>query len=236
MTGGEQKITVTRNGPYLVRGGVPVQMQTIGADAHGASREWVAGRTFEAGATYALCRCGHSSNKPFCDGTHARIGFDGTETASRAPYDDQAEVYDGPDLELEDAEALCAFARFCDNDGSIWRGIAASDDPEVRRQVVTAESHCPSGRLVLRDKKSGEKLEPALDSSIGVVEDPAKRCSGPLWVRGGILVESADGERYEARNRETLCRCGQSSNKPFCDGTHAAIGFKDGIAVESATD
>ena len=56
--------------------------------------------------------------------------------------------------------------------------------------------------------------------SIGIVEDPAKRCSGPLWVLGGIAVESAGGEAYEVRNRVTLCRCGASKNKPFCDGTH----------------
>jgi CDGSH-type Zn-finger protein len=230
----ERKITVTRNGPYLVRGGASLQMQTIGTDAEGASREWIAGRAFETRPTYLLCRCGHSSTKPFCDGTHAKIGFEGTETATRAPYDEQAKIYDGPDLELEDAEALCAFARFCDNDGTIWRGIAASDDPTVRQQVVDAESRCPSGRLVLREKRSGEKLEPALEASIGVVEDPSKQCSGPLWVRGGIRVESADGEAYEVRNRVTLCRCGESSNKPFCDGAHAEIGFRDGIAAENA--
>jgi CDGSH-type Zn-finger protein len=40
-------------------------------------------------------------------------------------------------------------------------------------------------------------------------------------------VVSGDGAAYETRNRVTLCRCGQSSNKPFCDGTHASVGFKD---------
>lgn len=50
---------------------------------------------------------------------------------------------------------------------------------------------------------------------------------GPLWVRGGIPVESSDGATYEVRNRVTLCRCGRSSNKPFCDGTHKGVGFRD---------
>jgi CDGSH-type Zn-finger protein len=40
-------------------------------------------------------------------------------------------------------------------------------------------------------------------------------------------VIAADGFRYEIRNRVTLCRCGASKNKPFCDGTHAAIKFRD---------
>jgi CDGSH-type Zn-finger protein len=51
--------------------------------------------------------------------------------------------------------------------------------------------------------------------------------NGPLWVRGGVSVEAADGFEYEVRNRVTLCRCGQSNNKPFCDGSHWDVGFKD---------
>jgi CDGSH-type Zn-finger protein len=47
-------------------------------------------------------------------------------------------------------------------------------------------------------------------------------------VKGGVPVESADGTVYEVRNRVTLCRCGKSTNKPFCDGTHIDVNFKDG--------
>nr|WP_246267868.1 CDGSH iron-sulfur domain-containing protein [Nonomuraea typhae] len=62
---------------------------------------------------------------------------------------------------------------------------------------------------------------------MGLVEDPVQGVSGPIWVRGGIAVTAADGTDYEVRNRVTLCRCGASRNKPFCDGSHAAIGFRD---------
>ena len=55
----------------------------------------------------------------------------------------------------------------------------------------------------------------------------AQGVSGPIWVRGGIPVVAADGHAYEIRNRVTLCRCGASSNKPFCDGSHASIKFSD---------
>jgi len=89
--------------------------------------------------------------------------------------------------------------------------------------------HCPSGRLVLRDKKTHRAEEPELPPSIGLVEDPAIGCSGPLWVRGGVRVESADGKGYETRNRVTLCRCGASTNMPFCNGSHASIKFHDGL-------
>jgi CDGSH-type Zn-finger protein len=53
-----------------------------------------------------------------------------------------------------------------------------------------------------------------------VTENPPGGAEGPLWVKGGIPVEAADGFEYEKRNRVTLCRCGRSGHKPFCDGSH----------------
>jgi hypothetical protein len=99
----------------------------------------------------------------------------------------------------------------------------------VREQFIRQVGNCPSGRLVAWDRESGEAVEPDWPQSIGLVEDPSKGVSGPLWVRGGIQVEGADGQSYEVRNRQTLCRCGHSGNKPFCDGSHMAIGFQDGL-------
>ena len=225
---GEPRVVVSKNGPYLVSGGVPLAAQTIVVDQAGESRAWKQGAVVPAPDSYALCRCGESKNKPFCDGTHNKVGFDGTETASRAPYCEQAQVTEGPALSLGDAQALCAFARFCDPNGQVWNQVARTDDPHVRAQFVRQVNECPSGRLVARDHRSGEPIEPRLPVSIGLIQDPAQGVSGPLWLRGGVAVIAADGFAYEVRNRVTLCRCGASKNKPFCDGTHAAIKFTDG--------
>jgi CDGSH-type Zn-finger protein len=73
---------------------------------------------------------------------------------------------------------------------------------------------------VVLDKQIETIIEPKFVKSIGLIEDPAMGVSGPIWVRGGILVESADGKTYKIRNRITLCRCGKSKNKPFCDSSH----------------
>lgn len=225
----EMKITVQENGPYLVAGGVPLDMQTITPDADGGSWTWTEGKALEAGAKYALCRCGLSANKPFCDGAHAKAKFDGTETATRENFASAAVVTEGPTLVLEDVDALCASARFCDNRGKIWNLISGTDAPATREIVEHEATHCPSGRLVVRDRATGAAVEPKLPQAIGVVEDPGMKCSGPLWVRGGIPVSSHDGFTYEVRNRVTLCRCGYSENKPFCDGSHTK-GFVDGLA------
>jgi CDGSH-type Zn-finger protein len=225
----EMKIVVAKDGPYLVSGDVPLALQVITPNSEGFSWDWKEDKSFEVQSGYALCRCGHSKNKPFCDGTHSKIGFDGKETASRVPYARQAETLEGPTMVLSDAENLCAFARFCDPGGKIWALIERTDEPKARELVVREANHCPAGRLVLHDKKTNEQIEQPLPPSIGVVEDPALGCSGPLWVRGGITVQSHDGKRYEQRNRMTLCRCGASENKPFCNGAHASIKFHDGL-------
>jgi CDGSH-type Zn-finger protein len=216
------KIQVLKDGPYLVSGGLPLSEQWIVTNEEGESLDYREGKKYPAQAQYALCRCGQSGNKPFCDGTHKKAPFDGTETVSREPYLKQAETIEGPAVRLTDAESLCAFARFCDPKGRIWNLVERTDDPEVRKIVEYEAGHCPAGRLVAWDRKTGEAIEPKFEPSLGLIEDTEKKVGGPIWVRGGIPVVGADGKTYEVRNRMTLCRCGRSGNKPFCDGSHAA--------------
>jgi CDGSH-type Zn-finger protein len=218
----ERKITISKNGPYLVTGSVLITPQTIKVNKDGESVEWTAGEGLSTAAAYALCRCGESKTKPFCDGTHKKIDFDGTETASHKTVLEQAKIIDGPNMQLADAEHLCASARFCDPNGQVWSQVTNCDDDKVRSQFIHQVGMCPSGRLLAIDKATGKSVEPQLPQSIGVIEDPAEGSSGPLWVRGGIPVVGADGQSYEIRNRLTLCRCGRSQNKPFCNGAHAA--------------
>ena len=221
------KVVIIRNGPYRVSGAPPLSKQIIGVNKEGESERWEQGDTVPTPEAYSLCRCGHSKNKPFCDGTHKQIQFDGTETASREPFAAQAKVYDGPAMQLADAESLCAFARYCDPHGQVWSQVEHTGDHATRERFIRQAGNCPSGRLVAIDKHTGKAVEPDLPVSIGLIEDPAQECSGPIWLRGGIPVVSAEGFEYEVRNRVTLCRCGASRNKPFCDGTHASIKFRD---------
>ncbi len=222
----EARVQIGKNGPYRVSGNLPLGEEIIGADGAGESVKWQHGRTFPLQQQYALCRCGHSAHKPFCDGSHSKVGFDGTETASRAPYRDQAKVIRGPTMTLTDVESLCASGRFCDPNGSVWN-LVNDPDRTAHEHFVRQTCNCPSGRLVAWDNATGQRLEPKYEPSISLVQDPAKECSGPLWLRGGVQLVGADGHYYEVRNRMTLCRCGASQNKPFCDGAHVSIGFSD---------
>jgi CDGSH-type Zn-finger protein len=213
-------IKVTRNGPYFVSGGVPLIGQKIVFDAQGQCLSWKETKIHTDRPTYSLCRCGKSKIWPFCDSIHADINFKGTETASRQSYADLCRKFTGPGLDLTDVKSLCIHAGFCDRAGGTWDLVSRSSDPKARQIAIEEAANCPSGRLVAWDK-AGKALETAWPPSIAIVESPeGKLAPGPFWVRGGIAIESADGEKYEIRHRVTLCGCGRSANKPFCDGTH----------------
>ncbi len=214
------KMNVSKNGPYIVTGGVPLIILEICNDEEGYCRTWREVKRYPVQEKYALCRCGHSNNKPFCDGTHAKISFDGTEAGDHEPVDKAAQVIRGPALTLADNKHLCVHARFCMRAGGIWSLVEQSDNQEARDTAIEEACNCPSGRLVIKDNESGKAIEPELEKSIVIIEYPPRAEHGPLWVRGGIPIESSDGEPYEIRNRVTLCRCGRSENKPFCDGSH----------------
>ncbi len=213
-------IKVSKNGPYLVTGAIPIFNSIIECNGKGIPARWFFRKTLKTTENYTLCRCGQSSHKPFCDGTHSRVNFDGTETSLNESFDKMAKEIEGPDLMLKDAEILCASARFCHRGGDIWENVPKSDKTESKKNAIEDACDCPSGRLVIIDKKIKKIIEPDLSKSIGVIEDPSKGVEGPYWIRGGIPVYSANEKLYEVRNRVTLCRCGKSSNKPFCDSSH----------------
>ena len=180
------------------------------------------------------CTQNYQCSSGVCDqnelvGSDCMVNFVGTETAIREPYIKLVGEIDGPTLKLLDVKELCSLSSFCVRAGGTWELTRQSDAPKPRRMAIKETGDCPSGRLVIQDKKTGTIIEPNFKPSISIVEEPQKNVSGPLWVKGGILIESSDGFEYEKRNRCTLCRCGKSSNKPFCDGTHISVGFKDGV-------
>jgi CDGSH-type Zn-finger protein len=214
------KVKVTQNGPYFISGKIPLQELIIKVDSKQIPVEWKKGKKYPIQKFYSLCRCGQSKNKPFCDGTHIKIKFNGTETANKESYLKKPKIIEGPELRLIDYEELCASARFCHREGGIWDLVPHSDDLNKRKIAIEESCDCPSGRLVIFDKKKRTLIEPKLKKEIGLIDDPAMKVKGPIWVQGGIKVEPSQGEAYQVRNRVTLCRCGKSKNKPFCDSSH----------------
>ncbi len=221
------RIKVSKDGPFLVSGNVPLVEETTLRDEENLPTVWAKTKEYPNQESYALCRCGRSKNPPYCDQTHRDVDFDGAERAPRDHYLDRSKMFTGPTMDMTDRTDICARAQFCQKAGGVWKLVQGSGDEGKRDKAIEIVAQCPAGRLVAFDKE-GRPIEPELEKSISVLQDPGRKISGPLWVKGGIPVESADGYTYELRNRVTLCRCGRSRIQPFCDGTHVSDGFNDG--------
>jgi len=136
-TAEENQVNVTQNGPIYVSGFLSIE---------GAPDD-MPGTRYRA----ALCRCGASKNKPFCDNSHTKAGF-------------------------SDSGAV----------GESGTGHAVE-----------------AGELVIKPLKDG-----------------------PVLVSGRVTIFAGSGRKAWQGDKAALCRCGESKNKPFCDGTHSKVGFK----------
>jgi CDGSH-type Zn-finger protein len=236
MSGDPPRIVVGRDGPYRVTGPVRVLRTAIVETEYGEPVDWDEGPDFKTPSSgLELCRCGRSSRKPFCDATHEREPFDGTEVADRAPSAERRLAYEGDGVVMTDDRDFCTHAGFCgDRFTTVWVMIHQTEDPAIRERLKEMVRKCPSGRLAYSVPESSGAEGSGSERDDVADEEPAYvppsigiEPNGPIWVRGGIPVESEDGTSYEVRNRVTLCRCGQSRNKPFCDGSHKVAGFRD---------
>lgn len=215
-------IEVGENGPYHVIGRIPVRRVSKVETEKREPIDWHVYDELPLSGEYWLCRCGGSDDKPWCVGAHSKNGFDGTEAAPTSSYTDRAKVLGGTDVTIVDDRSICTHAGFCSNRiTNAWKAAPLIDDDEaLRDQLVEMVQRCPSGALTLRH--NGAEAEPDLPVAVSIQKD------GPLLVTGRVRVQRADGEPFEIRNRVALCRCGGSSIKPLCDGTHKEIGFTDG--------
>jgi CDGSH-type Zn-finger protein len=196
------------DGPYLVKGLAKVTNSK--------------GEAIATESTVALCRCGGSANKPFCDGTHKRNGFSGARLSDGAR--DQVVTYRAAGITISDNRSICAHAGYCTDglpevfreEGQTWIDPSGAD----AQAIAAVVARCPSGALNC-----------SIDGGEAVVESGPPRVAiekdGPYAVRGAVELLSAPWAQGAAKDRYTLCRCGASKNKPFCDGSHWDRGFKD---------
>ncbi len=176
---GRVSVTVTEKGPYLVYGRPPFCEQFIMPDPDNESWYFQEGRHFSTEAEpTALCRCGASQRKPYCDGAHVRADWDPQLTASRRPLLDGADKTEGATLTMTDNPQYCVFARFCHPFGGAWTLTELSSDPEARRLAVREASICPSARLTAWDKASGTPYEFRFEPSLGLRTPPSAPAAG----------------------------------------------------------
>jgi CDGSH-type Zn-finger protein/truncated hemoglobin YjbI len=213
-------IQAAHDGPYLVTN-VPRLTDYLGTEIRPAPQ-------------LALCRCGQSAIKPWCDGSHARTGFSDAKDPKRVP--DQRDSYPGQELTIFDNRGICQHSGLCtDRLATVFRtGAEPFVAPSGGRmdEIIRAVRDCPSGALsyAIGESEQREQVDwgNARPPGIEVTKD------GPYRITGGIRLVGPDGapaDRAEGASREhyALCRCGRSRNKPYCSGMHWYVNFRDPV-------
>ena len=218
-------IVTAKNGPYLVTNAAAVRTPL--------------GEPLTLPPQLALCRCGASAMKPFCDGTHATSGFTDDKDPKRVP--DQRDTYPGEQVTIFDNRGICQHSGLCSD--RLPTAFRTSQEPFVAPsggrmdELVRAVRDCPSGALSLgfdtveaRDLTDWHGVR---EQAIEITQD------GPYRVTGGLPLTDAAGAdvpRAAGSSREhyALCRCGHSQNKPFCSGMHWYVEFRDPVRPPGA--
>jgi CDGSH-type Zn-finger protein/truncated hemoglobin YjbI len=211
-------IVTAENGPYLVTNAAAVRDHL--------------GERLRLPPQLALCRCGASAMKPFCDGSHATSGFTDAKDPNRVP--DQRDTYPGQQVTIFDNRGICQHSGLCTD--RLATAFRTSGEPFVAPsgarmdELVRAVRDCPSGALSLAfdDAEARDLVDwhGTREQAVEVTQD------GPYRVTGGLPLTDAAGAdvpRAAGSSREhyALCRCGHSQNKPFCSGMHWYVEFRD---------
>ena len=201
-------ITCGKNGPLVVKG-----LENFIA---------AGGERLETKPAMGLCRCGVSGNKPFCDGSHKAAGFTDEKSPERTP--DELQDYQGREITIHNNVLLCSHAEYCAHElpkvfsenNTPW----IDPDGDTLANVMALIEKCPSGALSY--SINGEHQQDAECAPAITIEK-----NGPYRITGGIELKDAEWGAGASREHFTLCRCGVSRNKPFCDGSHAGLHFDD---------
>ncbi len=194
-------IKISKNGPY-----VATDLETIKDldDCMGNIEN----------TAVALCRCGGSKTKPFCDGTHGVIGYSGDKEEDRVPR--RLDNYIGLGITIHDDRGICSHAAHC-TDGlpevfSMTKKPWINPDGATIKRIIQTIKKCPSGALSysVEDVKFDEYYK-------GIYEIDIRK-NGPYDVKGDIPLEGND--ELATLDHYSLCRCGYSKNKPLCSGQH----------------
>jgi CDGSH-type Zn-finger protein len=209
-------IQAESNGPYLVTNGERLF-------------DWLGERIPLCPLT-ALCRCGQSATKPFCDGAHAKSNF--TDQKDPKRVSDRRDTYDGQQATILDNRGTCAHSGFCtDRLATVFRmGKEPFVTPSGGRldDIIRAVRACPSGALSLAidGREARQQVDQVRPAAIEVSKD------GPYRIAGGLSLIDGQGNAEPFNDgasveHYSLCRCGHSQNKPFCSGMHWYVKFSD---------
>jgi CDGSH-type Zn-finger protein len=210
------KITATVDGPLKIDGPATIKNST--------------GKIFESPEEVFLCRCGGSSNKPFCDGTHNKNGFSGDNNPVHIKPEGKA--YVGKDITIYDNRSLCSHRGYCTTQlPNVFKKTEPPIDPDgdTALNIIAQCDKCPSGALsyALPNEQQPSVMEESKDGTTIRLSEKHYGFHGPYDIKGDYKLYGQIKLMPETKVKTTLCRCGHSKNKPYCSGEHYYVQFTD---------
>jgi CDGSH-type Zn-finger protein/truncated hemoglobin YjbI len=219
-------IRLVRNGPYVL--------------TNVDSLTSALGESVPTRPHMAMCRCGCSAAKPWCDGSHARVDFTGVKDPNRVP--DRRDTYEGLSITILDNRGICQHSGFCTDRVPV--AFRVDEDPFVAPsgarldEMIRAVRNCPSGALSLAvdevEDRAAVDWHDQRSPALTITQDGPYRITGSIQLLDemGVPVVRNTGSSLE---HYALCRCGHSQNKPFCSGMHWYVGFRDPVPEPRST-
>lgn len=208
------KVVATENGPYKV----------VGVPALKNARY----ETLETSEEMYLCRCGGSSNKPYCDGTHKKNGFSGAEDTSHIK--NETISYEGASITIYDNRNICSHRGYCTGElPTVFKEMEPWIDPDgdTVDKIIALCDKCPSGALSYSLNTMSKSQGPNTSATNIRLSEKHFGYHGPYDVSGPVEIEGQIKRAPELQFKTTLCRCGHSKNKPYCSGEHYNVKFID---------
>lgn len=199
------KITAIKNGPFQV-----LQFKKI---INSNSEE------LKCTKDLLLCRCGASASKPYCDSTHVKIKFIGLNRNKHIR--NKTIAYEGNEITIYDNRNICSHAGYCTTE---LPAVFSYDHPWINpngdavEKIIAICNKCPSGALSYSLKGGERNFGREYDAAI--IRVVGRQYQGPYVITGSVTIEGQIERFPEAPAKMTLCRCGQSKNKPYCNGDH----------------
>lgn len=188
------KIEAFENGPFKLTG---------------VSKLTCFGEEIKADEEVYLCRCGGSQKQPFCDGTHSKINFD-DKNPEQNPKD--LVHWQGQSIKTTFNPNICMHAGNCKPLKDLREKESSGGDAATVQEIVKVVNSCPSGAITFETS-----IENSSEDVPGEVEIIS---GGEVRIKSDFETLNFKINDGQPKNRATLCRCGLSRNKPYCDASH----------------
>ncbi|MEM7179684.1 MAG: CDGSH iron-sulfur domain-containing protein [Spirochaetota bacterium] len=158
-----------------------------------------------------LCRCGESKNAPYCDGNHSKAGFKDTNPKKTQQ---EIKVWQGEKIKTYFNPNACMHVFYCKPMKELRAREGSDTSTATAEEIMKVVDSCPSGALTYELKQKISTTPNTYEYPIEIIE------GGEIRIKEEFFLTNFSLQERQPSDKATLCRCGLSKNKPYCDASH----------------